>query len=99
MKINLVNSNYHSSEGRLHNFVKLAPTIVDSLGAFYDYDGLMHYGPYAFSKNGRPTITAIKPNHTTSVGITQVSFGQRHTFSATDLIQLWALYKCSSKYA
>ena len=81
----------------MHNFAKQSTTIVDSLGAFYDYDGLMHYGPYAFSRNGRPTITAVTPDYT-SVNVRRVTFGQRVGFSRTDLVQLWALYRCRRMY-
>eukprot|EP00112_Aurelia_sp_Birch-Aquarium-sp1_P005424 Seg1616.5 transcript_id=Seg1616.5/GoldUCD/mRNA.D3Y31 product="MAM and LDL-receptor class A domain-containing protein 2" protein_id=Seg1616.5/GoldUCD/D3Y31 len=85
------------ANGRRHNFAKQSTSTVDSLGAFYDYDGIMHYGPYAFSRNNQPTIVAVTPNYTTTTTINNsaVTFGQRVGFSKTDLIQLWALYSCA----
>ncbi|VDN21201.1 unnamed protein product, partial [Gongylonema pulchrum] len=38
-------------------FDKYSTTIIDELGAPYDYASVMHYAPTAFSKNGQPTIT------------------------------------------
>ena len=37
-----------------YNFAK-EPTF-DSKGTEYDYDSIMHYGKFAFSRNGQPTI-------------------------------------------
>jgi len=38
------------------NFEKFNASIVTSFGVPYDYESIMHYGPYAYSKNGWPTI-------------------------------------------
>ncbi len=41
----------------------------------YDYGSIMHYGKYAFSRNGKPTITPLK----------NVSIGQRDGLSTLDI--------------
>jgi len=54
----------------------------------YDYDSLMHYGPYSFSKNKRKrkaTIVPLKPG---------VSIGQREMLSKTDCMKLNSQYRC-----
>ena len=49
----------------------------------YDYGSIMHYGPYAFSKNGRKTITAKNDQ----------TIGQRQGLSYGDVEQAKAMYK------
>lgn len=44
------------SAGRESQFRKIASSSYLHLGA-YDIQSVMHYGPYGFSKNGKPTIT------------------------------------------
>lgn len=61
---------------------------MDPLDAAYDTSSIMHYGKYAFNKNGRPTIEVI--GHPLS------PIGQRNGFSKTDIEQLNALYDCSN---
>jgi len=69
--------------GRESNFRK--HYAINSLGTPYDYGSIMHYGPYAFSKNRKATIVATKSG---------VSFGQRVGPSTTDIKQMRRLYKC-----
>ncbi|KAL1128911.1 hypothetical protein AAG570_013445, partial [Ranatra chinensis] len=55
----------------------------------YDYDSIMHYGKYFFSKGkGKPTITAKHPG---------VKLGQRKMLSKTDCLKLNELYGCLDK--
>jgi len=61
---------------------------MDPLDAAYDTSSIMHYGKYAFNKNGRPTIEVIGHPHS--------PIGQRNGFSKTDIEQLNALYDCSN---
>lgn len=74
--------------GKEHNFKKISEVYVDPLDAAYDTSSIMHYGKYAFNKNGRPTIVVI--------GQPLSPIGQRNGFSKTDIEQLNALYDCSN---
>ncbi|KAK1159710.1 high choriolytic enzyme 1-like [Acipenser oxyrinchus oxyrinchus] len=59
---------------------------TNNLGTPYDYDSVMHYGRYAFSSNGRPTIEPIPdPN---------VSIGRAVQFSQIDIERVNRLYNC-----
>lgn len=49
----------------------------------YDYQSIMHYGPYAFSKNGQPTIIPLTEN---------VTIGQREKLSEKDIAAINAMY-------
>ena len=57
----------------------------------YDYDSIMHYGPYAFTANGKKTIVPIKDP--------TLTIGQRNGLSAMDITELNVLYDCQSKYS
>jgi hypothetical protein len=46
-----------SSAGMEYNFDKYDASTITSFGVPYDYGSIMHYGPYALSANGLPTIT------------------------------------------
>ncbi|KAH8341569.1 hypothetical protein KR059_010353 [Drosophila kikkawai] len=48
--------------GHKHNFNKLRAGAVTDFGLGYDYDSIMHYGPFAFSRNGNPTIIPLQAN-------------------------------------
>ncbi|CAF1289978.1 unnamed protein product [Rotaria sordida] len=67
-------------------FQKKDNTEVDTQNTLYDYDSLMHYPRYAFSKNGLPTIEAIQPN---------VMIGQRLYLSPTDIREIQLYYNCT----
>ncbi|XP_071315086.1 high choriolytic enzyme 1-like [Trachinotus anak] len=69
--------------GKEHNFDK-----VNTLnqGTTYDYDSVMHYSKYAFSKNNRPTLVAIPDP--------SVQFGVATEMSQKDILRLNRLYNC-----
>jgi len=50
----------------------------------YDYDSIMHYSAYAFSKNGKPTIEPLHSN---------ADIGQRKHLSAGDIHAINTLYQ------
>ena len=78
--------------GKESNFKKKKIQEVTGLGLPYDYDGVMHYGAYAFAKNrSKPTIVKVKN--------TGGPIGQRKGFSSTDLKQINLLYDCQSTYS
>jgi hypothetical protein len=49
----------------------------------YDYQSIMHYAPFAFSKNGLPTIIPLQPG---------VEIGQRREISPADIAAVNAMY-------
>ncbi|MEL6936732.1 MAG: M12 family metallopeptidase, partial [Cyanobacteria bacterium J06607_17] len=66
--------------GEEHNFQQRIND-GDDIGP-YDYDSIMHYGPYDFSRNDRPTIEAIGGQ----------PIGQRTGLSFGDIAAVYALY-------
>ncbi|XP_071400322.1 hatching enzyme 1.2-like [Centroberyx affinis] len=69
--------------GMEHNFRKIATL---NQGTPYDYNSVMQYHKYAFSKNNQPTMIPI-PN-------SNVSFGNTKEMSHNDKARLNTLYKC-----
>jgi len=67
--------------GREHNFNQHI-TDGDDYGP-YDYGSIMHYGMYAFSKNGDPTIEPLRSG---------VTIGQRDALSPGDVNAVHAMY-------
>jgi len=65
-----------------HNFYKQD---TNNLGTPYDYQSVMHYNKFAFTKNGQDTITTI-PN--------QVPFGGASRMSDIDIQRINRLYQC-----
>jgi len=71
--------------GMAYNFNKLTTHEALSLGSSYDTGSVMHYSSYAFSSNGRPTITDLRGNAIKT---------QRNGFSKVDIKELNKLYGC-----
>ncbi|KAI3376781.1 hypothetical protein L3Q82_000376 [Scortum barcoo] len=69
--------------GMEHNFRKIATL---NQGTPYDYNSVMQYHKYAFSKNNQPTMLPI-PN-------SNVSFGNAKEMSRNDIARLNTLYQC-----
>ena len=53
-------------EGKEHNFDKMEPWAVRTLGYGYDYESIMHYEADELSKNGQDTIVSKQPGVTLS---------------------------------
>ncbi|XP_072490872.1 astacin-like metalloendopeptidase [Notamacropus eugenii] len=53
----------------------------------YDYTSVMHYGRYAFSKNGNTTIVPLAGP--------DIPIGQRWNLSTSDIVRVNRLYECS----
>lgn len=68
------------------NFNKLSTELVKTQGVTYDYNSVMHYSAYAFSRNGRPTIEPKDRSVRSS------SLGQRAGLSNKDIQHANALY-------
>ncbi|XP_059209597.1 high choriolytic enzyme 1-like [Centropristis striata] len=68
-------------QGKEHNFVKVATNNLDTP---YDFQSVMHYSKFAFSRNGSPTI----------VSKTGGDFGRATEMSANDIARINRLYQC-----
>ncbi|XP_051781597.1 meprin A subunit alpha-like [Erpetoichthys calabaricus] len=76
--------------GMEHNFVKYNDQFITDQNTPYDYESIMHYGPYTFNKHPNiPSITAKIPELTSAIG-------QYLDFSRLDLKRLNKMYNCSS---
>ncbi|XP_044073886.1 hatching enzyme 1.2 [Siniperca chuatsi] len=73
---------------RLRNFEKFK---TDSLDLPYDYGSIMHFGMYAYSQDGEPTIIPKDGN------IKDIQLGQASTLSHIDKQKINKLYKCGGK--
>ncbi|SPP81838.1 zinc metalloproteinase nas-13 [Drosophila guanche] len=71
-----------------HNFRLIAASEATDLKLGYDYESIMHYGEYAFSKNGLPTIVPLQKD---------VKIGQAEGLSANDVRKLNRMYCQGSK--
>lgn len=71
--------------GLEYNFDKYNSSIVTDFGIKYDYNSVMHYSPYGFSINGKPTIVPKDPLAT---------IGQRVGLSRKDIEKLNRMYGC-----
>ncbi|CAD7089231.1 unnamed protein product [Hermetia illucens] len=73
--------------GTEHNFDKYSSSQVTDFGFGYDYESIMHYDQYAFSKNGGRTITTHNAAY-------QNVIGNRNDLSHFDIQKLRAMYNC-----
>lgn len=91
---------HEQSRPNRNNFVRINPENIqpgmednferhDDAGAYgpYDFDSVMHYGQFAFSDNGQPTITVLPPNQDW-----QNRIGQRNHLSHFDTLTMSFLY-------
>uniref|UniRef100_A0A8C6VD90 Metalloendopeptidase n=1 Tax=Naja naja TaxID=35670 RepID=A0A8C6VD90_NAJNA len=78
------------SDGLADNFEKYNDSFISDLNTPYDYESVLHYGPYAFSKNGSVrTITTKIPEFNNVIG-------QSQDMSKVDLERLNRMYHCAS---
>ncbi|KAK3087810.1 hypothetical protein FSP39_010940 [Pinctada imbricata] len=73
-------------DGKVDDFKKQMPNIMDTFDSPYDYGSIMHYGPKTFSKNGETVLEALYDDHKT--------MGQRVGFSDADIWKIEKLYDC-----
>ncbi|KAG1667121.1 Zinc metalloproteinase nas-7 [Nymphon striatum] len=74
-------------DGMRFNFQKVSSGTSQTFGESYDYNSLMHYNAYAFTKyRGRATIVPKQKGAT---------LGNRRQLSTIDLAKLNKLYQCS----
>uniref|UniRef100_A0A8C5MAB5 Meprin A subunit n=1 Tax=Leptobrachium leishanense TaxID=445787 RepID=A0A8C5MAB5_9ANUR len=78
------------TEGMAHNFNTYDDSFITDLNTPYDYESVMHYGPYSFNMNANvPTITAKIPAFNNVIG-------QRLDLSALDLERMNRMYGCTT---
>ncbi|XP_056463723.1 hatching enzyme 1.2-like [Gadus chalcogrammus] len=71
--------------GQESNFRKIQ---TNNLGTPYDYNSVMHYGRFAFSRNTQPTILPIPDNNAV--------IGRATQMSTQDISRINLLYRCNS---
>ncbi|KAH8278668.1 hypothetical protein KR018_006683 [Drosophila ironensis] len=70
------------------NFEKASSKSQSGFGVDYDYASVMHYSAKSFSRNGQPTLKALRASPDAG------QMGQRRGFSAGDVRKINAMYKC-----
>ncbi|XP_017140742.1 zinc metalloproteinase nas-1 isoform X2 [Drosophila miranda] len=70
------------------NFEKASSRTQSGFGVDYDYGSVMHYSSTSFTRNGQPTLKALRPSSAAS------QMGQRKGFSDGDVRKINAMYKC-----
>ncbi|XP_017091533.2 hatching enzyme 1.2 isoform X1 [Drosophila bipectinata] len=70
------------------NFEKASSRTQSGFGVDYDYASVMHYSATSFSRNGQPTLKALRASSDAS------QMGQRRGFSAGDVRKINLMYKC-----
>eukprot|EP00064_Thunnus_orientalis_P009336 superscaffoldBa00001178_g9360 len=71
---------------RLRNFEKFK---TDNLNLPYDYGSILHFGMYAYSQDGEPTIVPKNSK--------DIKLGQASSLSHIDKLKINRLYKCGDK--
>lgn len=74
----------------VNNFQKYNDSDVTDFGYAYDYQSVMNYESYAFSKNKKPTIVA------TSKGAENM--GKAEGLSPIDIVKINKFYNCTDNY-
>lgn len=62
---------------------------TNSYGTRYDLESVMHYDPYYFSSNGKPTIEPLDRSY-----LTNKKMGQRIGLSVGDVTRINNMYQC-----
>jgi len=75
-------------DGKEGNFNKYSASQITPFGEPYDYQSVMHYGAYAFSKNGQKTIERLDGS--------DAGLGNSDGFSQVDINKLNAMYQCDT---
>jgi hypothetical protein len=90
---NYVRVNYENIvAGKEFNFNKYCDSQHRDLGN-YDFDSLMHYAPYDFSKNNLPTISGLTPPNSLNYTGSPTNFGFAFVLSPGDLAGINSLYQ------
>lgn len=72
----------------MSNFNKGSAKSHSAFGVDYDYASVMHYSPTSFTRNGQPTLVALRSSSDAG------QMGQRRGFSDGDVRKINAMYKC-----
>lgn len=84
---NFINIHWENiQKGTEYNFDKYSSAKITNFGTRYDYGSIMHYGPLAFSKNNKPTMSAKYSGGEL--------MGQSKGLSKTDIIKINKMYNC-----
>ncbi|KAB7501141.1 Zinc metalloproteinase nas-7 [Armadillidium nasatum] len=73
-------------EGKKANFKKKKSNFI-TYGVSYDYESIMHYDKFTFSKNGYITIITKDSKYQDKIGNSQI-------LSEKDILKLKLMYKC-----
>ncbi|XP_071965555.1 zinc metalloproteinase nas-13-like [Antedon mediterranea] len=77
-------------DGMEYNFDSYPSSYIDDVGVSYDYNSIMHYDAYAFSKNGYETIIPYQSG---------ANIGNRADFSSKDIDKINKYYECDGNGA
>ncbi|XP_050391294.1 uncharacterized protein LOC126810336 [Patella vulgata] len=76
----------------LPDFNMIDRNVSSARGYPYDYNSIMHYSQFAFTRNGEQTIKVIGVGKTRNLDI-----GQRDGMSTIDIAQVRDMYQCNQK--